>query len=190
VSTSRVVDIDRIDLEILALLQEDGRKSLVDIARAVGLTHPSVRARIKRLVDSGVAKVSALVDPRSLGLRLAFVNALVEDVIAAYSDLSKLCECPRIVMASVKGGSRNVSMLVLYRDPREVEAFVNKILSRVRGVKSLDIELDAIIKPRHLPVDVARALRGCGCDCSSCPMRLEPIECPGCCLRSLAGGSR
>jgi Lrp/AsnC family leucine-responsive transcriptional regulator len=46
--------IDRIDTELLELLQENGRISQHDLARAVGLSAPAVAERLRKLEDRGI----------------------------------------------------------------------------------------------------------------------------------------
>ncbi|MFJ9773006.1 Lrp/AsnC family transcriptional regulator [Kitasatospora sp. NPDC101157] len=59
--------LDEVDLQILALLQEDGRATQAAIAKTVGLTGPSVYSRIRRMERDGVIRgYTALVDPRAL----------------------------------------------------------------------------------------------------------------------------
>ncbi len=45
--------IDAMDRKIISLLQNNSRRSFVDIANAVNLSEPAVRRRIKNLVDRG-----------------------------------------------------------------------------------------------------------------------------------------
>lgn len=51
-----MVDLDDLDLEILELLLEDGRRSFNDIAERVGVSGPTVSDRIDRLIDRGVIR--------------------------------------------------------------------------------------------------------------------------------------
>jgi DNA-binding Lrp family transcriptional regulator len=46
--------LDEIDKHILSLLREDGRRTVRDVARRVGLTVAPVKRRIARLEDAGV----------------------------------------------------------------------------------------------------------------------------------------
>src|SRR3990167_3215638 len=48
--------LDKIDLSILALLQDDGRMSNVELARKVGLTAPPCLRRVKALEQKGIIK--------------------------------------------------------------------------------------------------------------------------------------
>lgn len=63
--------LDRTDLAILGLLQNDARLSVKEIAAAVGLAPSSVHGRIRHLRDAGVLRgAHADVDPRALGIGL------------------------------------------------------------------------------------------------------------------------
>ncbi len=48
--------LDRIDREILALLQEDGRMTNVDLAERVGLTAPPCLRLVRALEQAGVIR--------------------------------------------------------------------------------------------------------------------------------------
>jgi len=66
--SSRVVD-DR-DLEIIMLLQKDGRMSLTEIAKKVRLSIDSVHNRIKAMQRKEIFWTGIFVNPRALGFPL------------------------------------------------------------------------------------------------------------------------
>lgn len=68
--------IDDIDLQILALLQEDGRLAHTAISKAVNLSAPAVYARIQRLEHEGVIqRYAAVLAPDKVGQSLlAFIR--------------------------------------------------------------------------------------------------------------------
>jgi Lrp/AsnC family leucine-responsive transcriptional regulator len=60
--------LDQTDLTMLRLLQEDGRMTTADLARAIHLSPTATSDRLRRLVDEGVIRgYSAVVDPAALG---------------------------------------------------------------------------------------------------------------------------
>src|SRR5215510_9141195 len=67
--------LDEIDLQILRILQEDGRISNAELSQRVGLAPPTVLRRVKLLEERGYIKgYTALVDPLALGLTVtAFI---------------------------------------------------------------------------------------------------------------------
>lgn len=52
--------LDRLDHDLIAVLQEDGRASYRSLADTVRLTPSSVHARVRRLVDAGVIRIAAI----------------------------------------------------------------------------------------------------------------------------------
>ena len=61
--------LDRIDVEILRILQEDSTKAIKDIAKEVGLSATPTYERIKRLENDGIIKkYIAVLDGIKIGL--------------------------------------------------------------------------------------------------------------------------
>lgn len=60
--------LDRIDRQIIAALDTDGRASLAEIGKHVGLSGPAVGERIRRLSEDGVIeRFTVRIDPFALG---------------------------------------------------------------------------------------------------------------------------
>lgn len=74
-----MANFDRIDLQMLAILQEHGRVSQYDLARAVGLSAPAVGERLRKLEERGaIQQYTALLDPAQLGqMILSFVTVAI-----------------------------------------------------------------------------------------------------------------
>ena len=75
------IEIDRFDRAILRVLTSDGRISITDLAREIGLSKSPTQARLKRLERDGVITgYKALVDPIRLGLdHVSFVEVRLHD---------------------------------------------------------------------------------------------------------------
>lgn len=63
-----MASFDRIDSRLLELLQENGRVSQHDLARAVGLSPPAISERLRKLEDRGlVQRYTAVLNAQRLG---------------------------------------------------------------------------------------------------------------------------
>ncbi|GAA2228911.1 hypothetical protein GCM10009851_11780 [Herbiconiux moechotypicola] len=60
-------ELDATDLEVIAALQRDGRASIAKLARDTMLPAARVRLRYERLVERGLLRTVALIDPAILG---------------------------------------------------------------------------------------------------------------------------
>ncbi|MDO8375506.1 MAG: winged helix-turn-helix transcriptional regulator, partial [Polaromonas sp.] len=78
--TDSLPDIDRIDLKILSVLQQDGRLSNLKLAEAVALSPTAVLARVQRLTRDGyILGYEARLNPLKLGAgMLVFVEVLLD----------------------------------------------------------------------------------------------------------------
>ncbi|MBE1535859.1 Lrp/AsnC family transcriptional regulator [Actinomadura algeriensis] len=61
------VTLDDIDWRLLRELQRDGRAPYTRLAHIIGLSQAATRARVVRLMRTGVIQVTGLADPRALG---------------------------------------------------------------------------------------------------------------------------
>ncbi|MEO9780683.1 MAG: Lrp/AsnC family transcriptional regulator [Sedimentitalea sp.] len=74
-------ELDGYDRKILEVLSEDGRISIADLARRIGLSKSPTQTRLRRLEHDGVITgYRALIDPIRLGLdHVAFVEVRLHD---------------------------------------------------------------------------------------------------------------
>jgi Lrp/AsnC family leucine-responsive transcriptional regulator len=71
------VDLDDLDLRIVALLLKDARTPAAQIAEQIGLSRPAVADRLDKLERNGVIRgTTAVVDPHAVGRKVtAFIAA-------------------------------------------------------------------------------------------------------------------
>ncbi|MBL0373771.1 Lrp/AsnC ligand binding domain-containing protein [Rhizobium sp. KVB221] len=74
-------EIDYFDQKILDLLVEDGRMSITDISRAVGLSQTPCKLRMNRLIEEGyIEGFRAVLNPRKLGVdHVAYAEVKLSD---------------------------------------------------------------------------------------------------------------
>ncbi|RUW84240.1 Lrp/AsnC family transcriptional regulator, partial [Mesorhizobium sp. M8A.F.Ca.ET.059.01.1.1] len=61
-------DLDAVDRSLLRLLQEDGRRTTLDLAARVGLSPTGTSQRVKRLFRDGfITAVRAVLNPVKIG---------------------------------------------------------------------------------------------------------------------------
>lgn len=68
--------LDHFDLKILEVLSEDGRMSVLQLSKTVGLSKTPCQTRLKRLVDEGyILGFRAMLNPQKLGVdHIAFAE--------------------------------------------------------------------------------------------------------------------
>lgn len=88
---TKIVKLDDIDRKIIAVLREDGRISITELAAAVGLSKTPCQLRVRRLTTEKIIRgFRATVDPAALGLNhVAFTEVKLvntrEDALNAFN---------------------------------------------------------------------------------------------------------
>lgn len=118
--------MDAIDRQILALLQEDGRRTFGDIGSRVRLSAPSVKRRVDRLLAEGALEgFTAIVDHGALGWH---TEALVELFCRAGTTLDQVASWlkrhPEVVEAWSVTGEADAIARVRTADNRDLERLI------------------------------------------------------------------
>jgi Lrp/AsnC family leucine-responsive transcriptional regulator len=95
--------LDATNLRLIAELQAEGRVSLAELGRRVGLSSPAVAERLRRLEEADViVGYRAVVDPRALGYTLGVIIRIrpaprqLADVAALAQRTPEIVECHRV----------------------------------------------------------------------------------------------
>jgi Lrp/AsnC family leucine-responsive transcriptional regulator len=111
---------------LLAELQADGRMSLAELGRRIGLSSPAVAERLRRLQDEGVITgFRAEVDPRRLGLSLGVILRIrpAPRQLAAVADLAR--DTPEVVECHRVTGDDCYVMTAYVRDVVHLEELID-----------------------------------------------------------------
>jgi Lrp/AsnC family transcriptional regulator for asnA, asnC and gidA len=142
--------LDSLDNEIIRLLTEDGRMPIGDMAARLNVTAPTIRSRIKNLEESGMLKVSGLIDPNQ---HPQMLTALVAMSIRSHGKMDQILEkiagLPNVVWAGVATGRYDIiAEVVCVEGKDELYRFTtNTILTIGNVVRS---ETFIIMKSRNI----------------------------------------
>ncbi|MBE9476518.1 MAG: Lrp/AsnC family transcriptional regulator [Proteobacteria bacterium] len=137
--------LDAIDLKLLSLLQEDGRMTNVDLAKAVGISAPPCLRRIRALQDNGLIQgFHADVNEKELGFEVkAF--AMVGLHSQAEVDLSAFEErCrnwPLVRECHMLNGEIDFILKCLSPDLSSFQSFITEELTSAENVASVKTSL-------------------------------------------------
>ncbi len=82
--------MDDTDLQLVALLVADARAPYAELARAVGLSAPSVHERVRRLERTGAIRgYTAVVDPSAVGLGVTALVGILQREGTEQDDLGE-----------------------------------------------------------------------------------------------------
>ena len=126
---------DQMDIQILEILQNQGRKKRNELAETVGLTIPAISERMRKLEEKGVIKQYAcIVDSRQMHLDMTAFIFISSDASKNYQQIiehalkePEIQECHAIT----GGGSHILKVRTINTDSLE------KLLARIQSWKGV-----------------------------------------------------
>jgi Lrp/AsnC family transcriptional regulator, leucine-responsive regulatory protein len=142
---------DSRNVRILALLQDDPRMSISELARRVGMSAPAVRERVQRMEEAGVIRGCRLdIDPASLGYPIAAIIRVrpmpgkLPKIAELAASLPQVVECHRIT------GEDCFILKVRLDSLDNLDTILDRFL--VYGQTTTSIVQSTPVPPRNLPL--------------------------------------
>jgi len=133
---------DRTDLEIIALLNDDGRVPSAEIARQLGnVSARTVTNRIEALIREGIINIRAIVNPDIVGYGV-LADVFIETEPGRLREVAeRVAEFPQISYVACATGDTDVIISVRARNLEELYNFVIEVLGKIPGVHQTQIFL-------------------------------------------------
>ena len=137
--------IDELDRSILAILQEEGRITNVELASRVGLTAPPCLRRMRALEEAGVIKgYHAELDPGALGygimvFALVSLRSQAEDDLRAFE--AHVATLPQVRECHMLNGEIDFILKIVAHDLQSFQNFLTSRLTPAPNVASVKTSL-------------------------------------------------
>jgi Lrp/AsnC family transcriptional regulator for asnA, asnC and gidA len=132
-------DLDELDRSILRCLQQDGRTSNASMARALGVSEPTIRNRISRLTAGGLVKVTAVVNPLTSGFACDVIIGLTCEPGSPLEVAHQLSRFEQMMYLGHTTGRYDMLIEMLFRNDAELFSFLTKDLPQINGITSTEI---------------------------------------------------
>lgn len=149
--------MDRIDREILSVLQEDGRITLTELAERVRLSVSPCHRRLRALErDRVIQHYRAVVDPAALGLTfeaLVFVTMQQEDRDTLLGFEAAVTKIPNVLQAQRLFGDPDYLLRIVTTDLDAYRQLEDDTLAALPGVLRLNstLVMKRIVTDRPVP---------------------------------------
>lgn len=121
-------ELDPTDIAMIETLQDDGRISVSELGRKIGLSQPATSERLKRLEERGIIKsYGAIIDPASVGLgmiaiiRLRTTHEYIKTCLKQFSQMPQVIEVLRLT------GEDCFHLKVIVPSPAALESIVDSV---------------------------------------------------------------
>lgn len=129
------IQLDATDVQIIEMLQEDGRMLYKDIAQKAGVSLPTVRTRIQKLVELGVIKkFTVIVDADKILGKVRGLVLLQVDPSNVDKVMTKLAAMKEVREVYRTAGSNPLVLKVEASDLDGLGQLVSEKLSGIEGI--------------------------------------------------------
>lgn len=181
--TAKEYNFDETDRKIISELQRDGRSGLVELGKRVGLTHPGVANRLKKLIGDDIVNIKAELNVKKLGMQIAVLGIEVDGLDRAMELSKKFGSCPRVAFIAPMTGDYNLIMILIGEDFTSLQHIIEKTIRPQPGVKRFSISVSSTpFEPKYLPIKVPLGrtkIAPCGKKCLECESFTSNL-CQGC----------
>lgn len=134
------VELDKIDLQILKILQQNGRITNLQLSNEIGLSPAPTLERVRKLENLGyILSYHALVDEEKLGLGIkTFIqvsldfhkNNTIQTFLEEIQEIKEITECHHVT------GQCDFLLKVYVKDIKAYEQLIMQKISRITVVKT------------------------------------------------------
>ena len=134
--------LDTLDKSIVAWLSRDARISNGHIATELGVTEGTVRARIKRMEEEKLIRLTAVTNiDRFHDAALAYIWIEVERSGQTRAVAEQLAQISELGFVGVMLGRSDILAITMVRNTEHLAEFVHKRISAVEGVRRTESTL-------------------------------------------------
>lgn len=135
------MNLDKTDIRILTIIQQDGRITNAGMAREIGISPPAMLERVRRLESSGVIeKYVAILDREKTGfglMAIVIVTLSLHQISSLQTVKERLVELDEVLECFQLTGDVDFLLKVAIRDMNAYTAFVNDKLSGIPGIQNI-----------------------------------------------------
>lgn len=131
--------LDRLDRDILAVLQTDARISLQELSKQVGLSASPCWTRIRRMEEAGVIEgYTVRLNAQAVGLA---ETVIVQVTLDSHSDEAlfafgrALADIPEVLEALLVSGDYDYILRIAVSDTRDYERLLRERLYKIPGLR-------------------------------------------------------
>ena len=134
--------LDEVDRAIVSALAGDARVSNGQVAEELGVTEGTVRARIKRMEEEKLIRITAVTNiDRFADATLAYIWIEVERSDQTRAVAQTLAAIPELGFVGVMLGRSDILAITMVRNTEHLAEFVHERINSIPGVRRSDSTL-------------------------------------------------
>ena len=126
--------INQVDCNIISLLQKDGRLSNTAIAKELGISEATVRARLNRLLNEDFIQIVAVSNPIKLGFEITGIISITVDSSKLDGVMKGLKQLVPVWYVVKTTGSTDIYTEFVLKSMDELNHLIYEKINKIDGV--------------------------------------------------------
>ncbi|MFX0169235.1 MAG: Lrp/AsnC family transcriptional regulator [Candidatus Hodarchaeota archaeon] len=147
--------LDKVDLQILEVLQRNSRISFSELGRSVGLSATAARNRINSLLTRGIiTRLGVELDWSKIGWQLQSLLLVRTEHGKTETVTKQLHKIPQILSVTKTAGTVDLVVRLLASDVSDFNNLIHRAFSKIPGIVSINtlMVLDEVSNTPPLPI--------------------------------------
>ena len=140
------LNIDKLDLEIISAMMEDGSVSYADLGKKLFVSAGTIHVRIKKLQEQKIVKGSRMsVDLKALGYDITVFMGIYLEKSSLYDMVAKeIRKIPQVVRLNYTTGNYSMFLEAVCKDMEQLRTLLHDDLQKIKGIERTEtfISLD------------------------------------------------
>jgi Lrp/AsnC family transcriptional regulator, regulator for asnA, asnC and gidA len=134
---SKILELDEVDKQILAILMKNAKTPYTDIAKTIHVSGGTVHVRMNKLEQMGIVTGATLsIDYTKLGYDISAFLGIYLDKSSLYDEVSdQLAKIPEIVAAHYTTGIYSIFAKIICRDTAHLKEVLHDKIQKINGIQ-------------------------------------------------------
>jgi Lrp/AsnC family transcriptional regulator, regulator for asnA, asnC and gidA len=152
----KIVDIDDVDKQILAILMKDAKTPYTDIAKNIHVSGGTVHVRMRKMEQMGIVVGASLsVDYAKLGYDISAFLGIHLDKSSLYDEVAEqLKSIPEIVAAHYTTGLYSIFAKIICRDTNHLKNVLHDKIQKIPGIQRTETFI-SLQESINRPIDIS-----------------------------------
>lgn len=152
--------IDVLDRAIIKQLQEDGRRTVAEIARRLNVSGTTIQRRIERLTAEGIISIIAIIQASLVGLPVHVIFTITAQLNQVADIEAALAAEDEVIWVAWTTGASDLVAEAFFESNEHLRQFIQTRLASIPGIiRVANTTVLSLAKTAHKLHDVERAER-------------------------------
>jgi DNA-binding Lrp family transcriptional regulator len=140
--------LDKLDLMILKELEADGRQSVSDLSKKLGISRPYAGKKLQRLLARQLTRIATFTNPFALGYQTSAIMGIQVSPKEVHSTADKLRALTNVHMVTIVAGRYDILIMIFLQRPGDLPVFLQRELGTIPSITS--VETNIVVETRKV----------------------------------------